>query len=172
MSSGTTEACTGSNDTGPDDRSRTMVQDNPVTVDLMSEEQSTTEAAHEDGVSYSVVVGTPDYKSKPSTLSTPTRRSPSRNAEYQQLNSAILGISTRLSALEDGIFARFTVLERGLFELMHNSRSPSVTSTVPETWGSGSSSYSVRATSVPQSDAGSYLESTSLDLSVQEEQQF
>ena len=71
-----------------------------------------TTASHEDDNDslFSIKCSTLDYKSSSDLpMISPTCSTPrNQMSQLQQLNTAVLGISTRLSALEDGIFLRLS----------------------------------------------------------------
>ena len=130
----------------------------------MTETPSVPDSALKDNDSvYSIEVKTPDYKSRPplvvSPASTPSRRA---HLEYQQINSAILGISTRLSSLEEGVLSRLANIQTGVHYLVNvTSVCSSNSSTIHSpTSSSGSLAYSdgTGSSSIPQSviDDGSY----------------
>lgn len=95
---------------------------------------------------YSIKVAVPDYKS---TASTPAKDSTSdispgkysrnfsqrkTNQLYQQLNVAVLGISTRLAKLQDGIFSQLSRIESQLENLSGASTSTTSGSSSDDLW--------------------------------------
>ena len=100
---------------------------------------------------YSIEVTVPDYKSTCSTplkVSTPSNTtsgtspgkysrhsSPGKtNQHYEQLNTAVLGISTRLAKLEDGIYSRLSIIQTHLENLSGVSISSSCGSSSDDLW--------------------------------------
>jgi len=69
---------------------------------------------------FSVKLSTPDYKATSDLPISPTHSTPRKQmSQLQQLNTAVLGISTRLSALEEGIFMRLRRIESRLVTMAH-----------------------------------------------------
>ena len=103
----------------------------------------TTSSDESDASSFSVEVTVPDYK--PTATSTPSEHSemssknssPAKtNSQYHQLNIAVLGISTRLARVQDGIFSRLNRIESHLANMsgvsMHTVSTSTSTNSIEE----------------------------------------